>query len=75
MARGQPLFVMQNDYPKHTPELARLFSEMEKANETLAKVARKQGLAARRSPEYKTAMAAYRAYWNAVDADRAKAKA
>lgn len=65
---------MNTDYPQHTPELARLFAALTAANATVKKVSRKIGLSAVRSPEYKAAMVAYRAYWDAVDADKAASK-
>jgi hypothetical protein len=57
-----------NSYPSHTPELSRLLADMLCANAALSKVARRNPLAAFRSPEYKASRVAYRAYWSAVDA-------
>ena len=57
--------------PVHTPELRRLFDNMRSANARVESVTKKLGLATVRSPEYKEARAAWRAYWNAVDADKA----
>ena len=56
------------DYPQHTPELARLFAEMNAKNEVLKKATRKS----RSVPkvEYQEAMKAYRAYWAEVDRER-----
>jgi hypothetical protein len=54
-------------YDVSTPELAKLFAEMNAANDLLAPVAKKYGIEAVRRPEYKAAMKAYRAYWKAVD--------
>jgi hypothetical protein len=59
---------MKHEYNVQTPELAAKFEAMNTANEVLAKVAKKLGVRAVRSPEYKAAMVAYRAYWDAVDA-------
>jgi hypothetical protein len=61
---------MNSQYPQHTPELARLFEEMNAANEVLRKLSLKIGLAAHRSEEYKRAHSAYKAYWAVVDRDR-----
>jgi len=68
------LSLMKNQLLRHTPELARLADEMETANKAVAALTKKIGIAANRSPEYKKARAAWRAYWDAVDADNAKAK-
>lgn len=61
-------------YPAHTPELAALFADMQAKGAALQKVARRNQLAAFKSPEYAAHKAAYRAYWAAVDADRAASK-
>jgi hypothetical protein len=53
-----------NEYNTSTPELAKLFKEMNEANAKLKKV---RVSPMTRSPEYKAAMVAYRAYWDAVD--------
>ena len=53
------------DYNQSTPELARLFKEMNEANAKLRKLRISPPVT--RSPEYKAAMVAYRAYWDAVD--------
>lgn len=58
---------MNSDYPQHTPELARLFKEMTDNNNAVKKL--KTGLVFR-TPEYAAAHKSYKAYWNAVDADR-----
>lgn len=58
-------------YPAHTPKLAELLAAMLSANAALSKVARRNQLAAFRSPEYAASRAAYKAYWSAVDSDRA----
>lgn len=63
---------MNNQYPTHTAELARLFAAMNAANALVTKVTKTLGMGAVRSPEYKAAKVAYRAYWDAVDADKAK---
>jgi hypothetical protein len=47
---------------------------MRKANKVVEKLSAKIGLSAIRSEEYKAAKAAWRAYWNAVDADKAAKK-
>lgn len=50
-----------------TPEKLALFNAMQAANATLSKVAKRNPLAAFRSPEYKAAKTAYRAYWDLID--------
>lgn len=60
---------MNSDYPVHTPELARLFKAMNDANDAAVKAARRSKFGLR-TPEYKAAMVAYRAYWSAVTADK-----
>jgi hypothetical protein len=48
--------------------LLELFAEMNASNEAFLKAAKKVGIQmARRTPEYKTAIAAYRAYWSEHD--------
>ena len=58
--------------PVHTPELRKLFDTMRSANARVEKLSEKIGLRAIRSPECREAKAAWRAYWDAVDADKAK---
>lgn len=60
-----------SDFPTHTPELVSLFAKLNQTRVALASVRGSMG-----SPTYftayKAAKAAYRAYWTAVDIDRAK---
>ena len=56
--------------PVHTPELRNLFDAMRSANKRVEKLTNKIGLLAIRSEEYKAAKAAWRTYWDAVDADK-----
>lgn len=57
-------------YLTHTPELRALFDTMNQTRVALAKVRTPMPF---RSPEYAASKAAYRAYWAAVDADKARA--
>lgn len=64
-----------NEYPTHTPQLRALLESLNETRAKLNKLARVDALLAFKSPEYKASKAAYRAYWDAVDADRANVKA
>ncbi len=58
-------------FPVHTPELTSLFAKLNETRVALAASKAHGTLASLRSPEYAASKAAYRAYWCAVDADRA----
>jgi hypothetical protein len=54
-------------YPTHTPELAALFAKMNETRVAYGRIMRKDPF----GEAYKASKAAYRAYWKAVDADKA----
>lgn len=58
--------------PVHTPELCELFNAMRSANACVEELSKRIGIYAIYSPEYQQAKAAWRAYWDAVDTDKAK---
>lgn len=61
---------MNNDILTTKAILEAKLKAMNKANSELKIAVRKRGLKAFRSPEYDNARAAWRQYWDAVDASR-----
>lgn len=66
-----PVTFPASDFPTHTPELLALFDAMNDTRSKLNRALAAGRCAAFRLPEYKASMIAYRAYWRAVDDDKA----
>ena len=68
--KPERISTMNNDILTTKAILEAKLKAMNKANSELKIAVRKRGLKAFRSPEYDNARAAWRQYWDAVDASR-----